>query len=574
MGIQAVSSSSTCNHTSAPMTLDQLPTEILLEIFRQIPPPEFEKSLRAITITCVKLAELRYLFLHQLLSKWMSHPNDFISLIKKTSLNPFDLLNLWRHFEKKPFNILDIRFTIPEEVYLVVDEELLTSNEKKQLGLIFGVVRAVREIFHEKSSRDIEITYSMFPLSAPSRSIPGLVNVFTSIGSLYLKMFYKYNKYNSGRNRKLILPILFKFDTQINLNINRLSHSCAFLLLQLLIHTQQLSFLNKIQYETNMFPSFLPIHWSAICGSVEEIYDLRGYVNTRDWPPLFSAAMRSDPEIVTTLLNLGANHRVEIDGNFFSFGLTTPPKVDCTPLAVAVMCGNSEAARAILRHPENHFASFFAPFGILDHWHTLKERAIHVFNSIPPFMFALWNNDHLLIKEVLDSPTLTLRPEQLRSIIRFAINELCSAEALFSIVGACYERNRSWGTDGIDLELSNVMRYAVKIDAMECVEFLLRLGYSPNAPSLQFYPKLSPFNFLFPPPLVTPYSLAKSDRIKALMLHHGGTNVGLLAIKTSYIACLVLSVLFPFPFSFFPLIIHCTVIGSITQMPPQFYKET
>lgn len=101
MGIQAVSSSSTCNHISAPMTLDQLPTEILLKILRRIPPPEFEKSLRAITITCVKLAELRYLFLHQLLSKWMSHPNDFISLIKKTSLNPFDLLNLWKHFEKK-----------------------------------------------------------------------------------------------------------------------------------------------------------------------------------------------------------------------------------------------------------------------------------------------------------------------------------------------------------------------------------------------------------------------------------------------------------------------------------------
>lgn len=559
--LQAVSSSSTCNDTSAPMTLNQLPTEILLEILRRIPPLYFSKSLRALSCTCVKFFELRREYIRHLAAKWTDTPYKFMTLIKKTSLDPLTLLNLCEHFQNDRLNISDIRFGLPDDIRLLVDEATLTEKEKKQLGMILGVVNTVKEIFQAKSPVYRTAVWSKFPACSSSRSGLGLMHVLEPIETNYLNASKRSGDY------KLVLPILCEFEKHVLSEIDKRNISSTFQLLQFLIRTKQFSLLKKIQ-EKKVIANLHPIHWAAICGSVEEINALKSEVNTvYDWPPLFYAAMRGDPIIVKTLLSLRANYQLNLRMRvFFSYESFLAPKVFCNPLTIAVMCGNTKAALEIHDHQNSDY-EFFNPDNILINWYCHGNDVFATQRiAIPPFIYALWNNDLQLVRAALNTPDMNLSPLTCLSIMRSAVAVRCTAEML-SIVVAGIFRQSGWLNDQTrELDLHKVMNYAIEIDAEDCVDLLLYYRCSPNKISLASTRKNLLSHFFSPPPLVTPYSLIKNARIKALMAKQGGTHAGLIAIKVSYIAMIVLSWSYSPSVGGLFLAMHCIVAATTARM--------
>lgn len=584
MNVQVASSSGTLP-SSAPVTLDQLPSEILFEIFDRIPFEDLNKTLRSISGTCVRFAEFRHYFLSRRLSNWTDKPGRFIALLAKTNLDPFKIMNLCEYLKKKYANIEDIKFTIPENPQLLTSEELLTEKEKKQLGMLFGVINAVNDIFSNTTWHNYSLWYTQFPICPPSRSEAGLMNVFESLGSVYMKMTHN----NKHRNH---LPIFLGFEKYLHTSLE--VHGgyfgyFGFFELQWLILLKEFSFLQRLR-AANMYSQFLPIHWAAICGTVQEIRELgERDVNTGiNWPPLFYAAMRGDPEIVKALLDLNANPSYHIT----SAGVYTPErikeilyslahpftttnttwsplsigevqKIYCNPLTLAVFYGNTDAAWEIMRHRNSSFYDFFDD-NRGGRWMHVAEYTGDV-RSLSPYILALWNDNIRLIRKVFNSRSFNPSPETLPIIIRNALTAKCSAEMLFTIMEVVHRLSSSWGVETANLELHEVMNYAAKINAERCIELLLNLGYSPNKISLELNQRPLWMKFISPPHLVTPYSLAKTHRIKVLMEKQGGTKLGLLAINVSYVGFMVLMPLFRTELIIFSLMIHFLLLGMIFE---------
>lgn len=512
-------------------SLADLPTELLCSIFERISPRDRVESLNNLSLTCKNFQAIvpgvKKKIAKNILKSWTDHPEKIFCFLLKIAPHPFGFICALENKIPEAFEEWSRR-PIPHP-NLSRQNMTLSSIDRIKLEAIESLV------FSRKRKRKVP-PYRTQYAREQSEFFPFVVQpICQRLEAFSLFIQTNLQRLQVRPTNRLHVPLICGFENYIFSKINNNSFRLSRFEINVLIRMGHFDILTLLRRHPNYQEMFSPLQWATICGTPEEIRALdHSFINTPDvgFPPLFYAALRGDPSIIMTLLELGGNpHQFKITGYYEKELRDYKISTLIFPLSIALSQGHLEASNLLMMSPEQIF-EVGVPINL--------ERALNTpFFEIPFWYLALAQGLTSIFREGLENITWEITPESIYLFLCNAIDIKCSEDSLEALILKGYELDPRRENKYTSIWEAVAFDYALKINSTRCVGLIIQNGYNFNNHITIVNQSKPLWQEMITPNYAAPIERSPSQEMTSLLNSHSGHRRWAVACKVSFVALAV-----------------------------------